>query len=263
MTSMESWHPLLRSPHPCDHVVQLYTDEGFLVRALGLYVGAGLVNGEGAVVVGTPEHVAALTERLGPGIDVAGALACDRLVLLDARTSLAGLMVGGRIDRTAFFTLVNGVLDRVRAAGHQTIRLFGEMVNLLWEENLPATLELEALWGEVLAERPHLSLLCAYRLDNFDHHLHRGLLHRISRSHSHLVPVEDYARLDTAVDRAYRDVFGDRADTARLRSLLVKQPSAAAAMPAAQAALVALRDVRGDIADDVLARARFYYERSA
>jgi hypothetical protein len=34
-------------------------------------------------------------------------------------------------------------------------------------------------------------------------------------------------------------------------------------MPAAQAALVALRDVRADIADDVLARARVYYERSA
>lgn len=72
--------------------------------------------------------------------------------------------------------------------------------------------------------------------------------------------VEDDERLDAAVDRAYRDVVGDRADTATLRRLLVSQPSAAAAMPPAHAALVALRDVRGDIADAVLTRARAYYE---
>jgi hypothetical protein len=137
------------------------------------------------------------------------------------------------------------------------------MVNLLWERNLPATLELETLWGEVLAER-RVSLLCAYRLDNFDARVHRGLLQRISRRHSHLVPVEDYERLDAAVDRAYRDVFGEGAGTTTLRQLLVAQPSAArAAMPRAQAALVALRDVRADIADDVLARTRVHYDRSA
>jgi hypothetical protein len=34
-------------------------------------------------------------------------------------------------------------------------------------------------------------------------------------------------------------------------------------MPPAQAALLALRKVRGDIADDVLARARHYYAPSA
>jgi hypothetical protein len=222
-------------------------------------MGAGLATGEAGVLIATPDHVAAVIERLAMTVDVPRARARDQLVLLDAETCLGRFMVDGVPDREAFFALANGVLDRVQAAGHARVRLFGEMVNLLWQDNLPATVKLEALWSEVLAER-QVCLLCAYRLDNFDHHVHRGLLHRISRSHSHLVPVEDYERLDTAVDRAYRDVFGDRADTATLRQLLVSQPSAAAAMPPAQAALVALRDVRGDIADAVLSRARDYYE---
>ena len=258
MASGSSWESLLRAPRPCDHVVQLYKDEAFLVRAVTHFLASGLGQGEAGVLVATPDHVTAITVRLGASIDVAAALARDQLVLLDAETCLAGLMVDGRPDRSAFLGLAHGVLDRVEAAGHRKVRLFGEMVNLLWETNLPATVQLEALWSELLTER-HVSLLCAYQLDNFDPHVHRGLLHRITRGHSHLVPVEDYEALDAAVDRAYRDVFGDRPDTVRLRELLASQPSAAAAMPAAQAALVALRDVRADIADDVLARASHYY----
>jgi hypothetical protein len=263
MASPESWRSLLRSPQPRDHVVQLYTDEGFLIRAVTHYLSAGLVDGEAAVLVATPGHVTAVCESLGTTLDVAAAQARDQLVLLDAETCLARFLVDGHPDRAAFLALAHGVLDRAQAAGHGKVRVFGEMVNLLWEHDLPAALALETLWSEVLDERP-VCLLCAYRLDNFDRHAHRGPLHRIGRRHSHLVPVEDYERLDAAVDRAYRDVFGEGADTATLRQLLVAQPSAArAAMPRAQAALVALRDVRADIADDVLARTRVYYERSA
>ena len=209
MSSVSSWESLLRAPRPCDHVVQLYKDEGFLLRAVTHFMGTGLAQGEAGVPVATPSHVKAVTEHLARTIDVPAALARDQLVLLDAETCLQSFMVDGRPDRSAFFTLAHGVLDRVESAGHPKVRLFGEMVNLLWETNLPATVQLEALWSEVLAER-QVSLLCAYQLDNFDPHVHRGLLHRISRSHSHLVPVENYERLDAAVDRAYRDVFGDR-----------------------------------------------------
>jgi hypothetical protein len=40
---------------------------------------------------------------------------------------------------------------------------------------------------------------------------------------------------------------------------MATQPSALAAMPPAEAALLALRDIRSDIADDVLSRTRYYY----
>lgn len=259
MVSSQPWQSLLRAPRPCDHVLQLYTDEGFLLRAVTHFIGAGLLAGEAGVIIAAPGHVAAVTERLGAALDVPAVTARDQLVMLDAERCLADLLVDGMPDRAAFRALAGGMLDRVRAAGYARIRFFGEMVDLLRADNLPATLALEALWSEFLVDLP-VALLCAYQLDNFEPLVHRGLLQRISRSHSHLVPVEDYERLDAAVDRAYREVFGDRDDTTALRQLLVAQHSSTAAMPPAQAALVALRDVRADLADDVLARARYYYE---
>jgi len=76
---------------------------------------------------------------------------------------------------------------------------------------------------------------------------------------SHLVPVEHYQRLESAVDRAFREVFGAEGDTAALRDLLVAGVPPTPAMPPAEAALIALRGLRTDIADAVLERARHYY----
>ena len=49
---------------------------------------------------------------------------------------------------------------------------------------------------------------CGYSIDNFDPNTYQGILQGVSRAHSHLVPVEDYARLERAVERAYAEVFG-------------------------------------------------------
>ena len=220
----QPWPSLFRAPEPCDHVIQLHTDEAFLTRAISEFVGTGLVQAEGAVVIATPEHAAAVTRVLRGRMDVAAIEARTRLVILDAQATLDQFMVDGRPDHDRFFAIAGAVLDRVTAPGYPQMRLFGEMVDLLWDHNLPATIELEELWNEVLAAR-RVSLLCAYQIDSFDRHAHRGVLRHLSRTHSHLVPVEDYGRF-------------------------------APVMPAAQAALLALRDVRRDLPDDVLARAR-------
>jgi KaiC/GvpD/RAD55 family RecA-like ATPase len=258
MVMSQPWPALLAAPHPCDHVVQLYTDDGFLGRAVSHFIGTGLARGEAAVVVATPEHCQDLVETLGTRLDVEETLARGQLVIRDARTALDRFLRPAGPDPVAFRTFVSEVLDPIEAAGRTPIRIFGEMVNLLWREDLPATVRLEALWSEVLMER-QVTLLCAYQIDNFDRHVHRGLLHQISRSHSHLVPVEDYTRLEEAVDRAYTDVFGAGPDTAKLRELMAVYPMTTTRMPAPQAALVALRELRGDIADAVLERARDYY----
>jgi DcmR-like sensory protein len=254
----QPWETHLRTPAPCDHVIQLYTDDGFLTRAVGEFIGTALQQGEGAVVVATPAHVEAITAALRRCVDVVSARERTQLVVLDARSCLSHFMRAGHPDPDLFFTIVGAVLDRVSAAGFPRIRIFGEMVDLLWDQNLPATLELEALWSQVLAARGG-SLLCAYRIDNFDRRAHGGVLHQLSRSHSHLVPVEDYARLERAVDRAYHEVFGADSEAGLLREILGQPPAGGPAMPPAQAALLALRNVRSDLADDVLERARRYY----
>jgi hypothetical protein len=258
---MQPWESLLRTPAPCDHIVQLYSDEAFFARAVALFLQSGFVAGEGAVVIATPAHVASVKAALGKA--VLARLGRGQLTFVDAQHCLSRFMVDGTPDREKFFTVVNAVLDEAIAGGYAKLRLFGEMVDLLWDHNLPATVQLEELWNELLAARG-MPLLCAYRIDNFDRHAHRGVLHQISRCHSHLVPVEDYERFERAVDRAYREVFGARGDAALLRQLLGqsrddRQPG----MPAAQSALLALRDIRRDLADEVLERARTHYRRTA
>ena len=261
MESTQPWHELFRTPAPCDHVIQLYTDEAFLTRAISQFIGVGLDQGEGSVVIATPAHLRAVTRALGARRNVETVRERAQLVLLDARACLDRFMVEGRPNPEKFFSVVGSVLDRVTAAGYPRMRLFGEMVDLLWDHNLKATIELEELWNQVLVAR-RVALLCAYRIDNFDRHVHRGVLHQLSRCHSHLVPVEDYQRFERAVDHAYREVFGAGGDAGLLRQLLGRPTDGAPVMPAAQAALLALRDMRRDLADDVLERARRHYLRA-
>ncbi len=253
-----SWKPLLRRPEPRDHLIQLYTDEAFLAAAVTHFLGSGLAEGEAAVIIATPEHVELFTRGLtAQGFDVRGLAKHDRLVVLDARDTLAKFMVDGMPEPTTFLSLITGILDRIRAAGHADVRLYGEMVNLLWNHNLEATVQLEALWNEVLAERG-VSLLCAYGMDAFDARAYGGVLHRICRSHSYLIPVDDYERFDHAVDRAFADVFG-RDDAGRLRELMASRNGSTARMPAAQAALFALRDLPASVGEAVLDRTRHHY----
>ena len=259
MSVMSSWEGLLRTPHPCDHLVQLYTDDAFLTRCVSLFVGIGLADGEGAVIIATPEHVALFDKSLrAAGLDVDALVERQQLILLDAKTCLAQFMVDGMPVKDKFVDLVMPVFARVRAAGCEKIRLYGEMVNLLWNHNMPGTVALEALWNQVLADTG-LSLLCAYSIDNFDRHAHRGILHQITRCHSHFIPVDDYGRLEKAVDHAYADVFGTRGDPRSLRALIAARAGANTVMPPAQAALLALDGLSSGIADAVLERARYHY----
>jgi hypothetical protein len=258
MTSLPSWESLLRTPHPRDHVVQLYTDDAFLARAVAHFLGGGLRDGEAAIVMATPAHVGVITERLvSAGVSVPSVVARGQLVVLDAQECLEQfLMVDGMPDRAAFLATIVPVLERARAAGYLRIRLFGEIVNLLWDQNLDGTLRLEELWNELLADQS-VALLCAYRIDPFDRHAHHAGLHQVSRCHSHLVPVDDYERLDRAVERALGDTFG--ADAEELRHLITTRYPSATSMPAAEAALFAVRHLSPSIADALLDRARHHY----
>ncbi|MGH6689928.1 MAG: MEDS domain-containing protein [Gammaproteobacteria bacterium] len=256
MTAPSSWEALLATPSACDHVVQLYTDDGFLARAVVQFVGSGFAEGAAALLIATPAHIALFTDRLP---DARAAMVRGQLVVLDAKTCLETFMLDGMPDRALFVEVITGVLARVRASGYSKIRLYGAMVNLLWEaDELDAALRLEELWNDLLAEE-RLPLLCAYRIDNFDRYAHRSALTPITRTHSHVIPLEDYERFDRAVERAYTDVFGPEGDAPLLRDLLVTTLGPTSVMPRAQAALLALRDVNDHTADAVLDRAKLHY----
>jgi hypothetical protein len=251
-----------RNTSPCDHLIQAYTDDAFLARVVTGYISAGLARHEGSVIIATPAHTGAFTDRLATGgVDVPALVSAGQMLFLDAERTLESFMVEGRPDRTAFFSVAAAALDHVRRAGFRTIRLYGEMVDLLWQDQLEAALELERLWNEVLTDE-RLSLLCAYRIDALDRHA-KGVLRHVTHCHSRLLPSDDPERFDEAVERAYADVFGVTGDVTALRDLMVSRYSQGTAVPAAHAALFALDDMPPVIANDVRARARQLYRREA
>jgi KaiC/GvpD/RAD55 family RecA-like ATPase len=153
------------------HVVQLYTDDGFLIDVLSRFVGGALAVGDGAVVVATKSHRVALERRLSAhGLDAAKAILQGRFVVLDATETLSKLMVNGSVDDRRFNDIIGGVLTQVRSAVDGTERrvaVFGELVALLWAEGKPQmAIRVEQLWND-LAESHSFSLLCAYPLSRF------------------------------------------------------------------------------------------------
>ena len=141
------------------------------------------------------------------------------------------------------------------------MRWWGEMVNVLWERgDAAASMSLEDLFDQ-LAHKHDIAIFCSFLMDNFDGHVHAHMLPRLGQNHSHLIPVEDYARLERAVGDALRDTVG--ADEARvLESRLLSDYKAPLNMPRAQALLLALRQVLPTVADPVLQRSRSLYAAS-
>ena len=85
------------------------------------------------------------------------------------------------------------------------------MVDLLCERGNPAgAARLEELWNR-LARRRSFSLLCGYRIDVFDRDAQISVLPEICRSHSHVLPADDPARLERAVDAALEEALGSQA----------------------------------------------------
>ena len=260
MTTAAGWHDVLAGPVPGQHIAQLYTRRDFLARAIARWVADGLRRGEAVMVIATPLHWRATLRELDAcPLRVEPFERRGQLVVRDAEEMLATFMVHGMPDRVRFRDVIGGAIDDAQANGFGRIRGFGEMVDLLRRTNLKATLELEALWNEILVERG-IALLCGYSFDAFDAKLYCGVLQQVSGVHSHLIPVEDYARLDEAVDRAYEEVFGGGAGARDLRRAFLQHYVRPAAMPDAEAALMAARELVPDTTDALLARVRQHYD---
>jgi hypothetical protein len=112
-------------------------------------------------------------------------------------------------------------------------------------------MELEDLFDQYVAKRDDVAIACSFLMNNFNNETHARMLPRLATSHSHLIPVEDYARLERAVADALREAVGP--DEARaLEARLLSEYRQAFDMPRGEALLLALRQVRPTIADPVL-----------
>lgn len=141
---MSEYEPILRSAH----FVVFHESDAELVEAVTGFFADGAPDAI-AIVVATPEHQRLLAGRMR------GAQ------MLDAATLLRQFSHDGVIDAAAFDDSV-GELIRSASAEGRPVRVFGEMVALLWDQGLVAqAIELELLWT-ALADTVAFDLLCAY-----------------------------------------------------------------------------------------------------
>jgi PAS domain S-box-containing protein len=191
--------------HDCNgHIVQLYTDDQFLLDVLSRFIGGALAVGDAAVVVATPSHQNELAKRLSArGLDTSKATTQGRYVVLDAGETLQKMMVNGLVDEARFLDVIGSVLTRVRSTIDQDARIavFGEMVALLWAEGkAQEAIRLEQLWND-LATTHSFSLLCAYPITGFNNGSHIEPFLRICAQHSGVVPSETYLALGSEEER--------------------------------------------------------------
>jgi hypothetical protein len=260
----EPWDRLLTDAAPCDHVVQLYQDEDFLSRAVCRFAGGALANGEGIILVPTQAHWNAIRPRLeAEGVDVKAARERGQLTVVDADECLPRFMRNSMPDSSIFLGLAADVIGQARAGvRYQKVRWWGEMVNVLWERgNAAASMNLEVQFDH-LAKEHDIAIFCSFLMDNFNGEVHTHMLPRLGTNHSHLIPVEDYGRLERAVADALRETVGEE-EARVLEGRLLSDYRPPFKMPRAQSLLLALRQVLPSVADPVLQRSRNLYVASA
>ena len=121
-----------------EHIAQLYSSDTVLIESLRIFTTHGLSRREAVLLVLTPSHRDLLLERLAAdGLDVGGLQGEGQLLVQDAATLLASIVLDGMPDETLFAANVADIIERARSGGTRKVRVFGEMVNLLWRSTRP------------------------------------------------------------------------------------------------------------------------------
>lgn len=168
------------------HAVRFYENAEALTRIVAEFIGEGLAHSTPGLVIATPEHVTALDLQLiGRGFDTARMVAVGDLVIHDAETILRRFMRDGSPHAAAFKDTMLPILETMAGGReHQPMRVYGEMVDLLWRAGQTvAAVKLEMFWNE-LAQSHDFALLCGYAMGNF---YKNASVEEICQQHTHVV----------------------------------------------------------------------------
>lgn len=179
-----------------DHFVQFYETDEFLLDSLCDFIGAGLGSGAACIVIATPEHRAALAQRLqANNLDPSGSRAQSKYFDLDAAETLSHILLDGSPDPQQFVRVIGGIIEHA-VKGQKRMRIFGEMVALLWRQgDQNAALHLEALWNGLRSTTHPFSLFCAYPISLFTGQVHEESFGEVCDLHSQVIPHEGYSQL--------------------------------------------------------------------
>lgn len=145
-----------------EHFVQFYAEDAHLEECVASFFAAGLRAGEAVVIAGTPAHREGVERRLQhDGWDLRALEIEGRYMALDAADTLRRFMVNGWPHPDLCMEVLGEHLVRAQGRGRR-VRVFGEMVAVLWQQgHREAALRLEELWNR-LGEILPFTLYCAY-----------------------------------------------------------------------------------------------------
>jgi diguanylate cyclase (GGDEF)-like protein len=206
------------------HLVEFYETEDFLVDTVRAFVEPALRDGDAAIVVATEAHRLRFEKALrAAGIDTDAATRAGRYLAIDAAEMLSRLMVGGKPDPDRFQVAVGEIMDRASHSGRR-VRVYGEMVTLLWDQrDVASALALEDLWND-FAETRTFVLLCAYPLQAFGDEASAEPFRHVCDQHTRVIPGEGYslhadpAERERAVAQMQQHTEALRAEVGRLRA---------------------------------------------
>lgn len=175
------------------HAVRFYKDSDSLSRIVAEFVGQGFVRGVAGIVIATAEHRNLIAGHLRErGFDVSMLERRGDLIMLDARDTLAQFCRLGEIDEQRFAAVITPVIERAsRGRTDVPVRAYGELVDLLWKDGMPAaSIRLEMLWNQ-LANTHHFRLLCGYSMGNF---YKDASVEEITCTHTHVMAADGQTR---------------------------------------------------------------------
>jgi hypothetical protein len=162
------------------HSVQFYHDDMFLTESVARFIAEGLQANETILIVATLQHADELHKVL-----TKEQVAHPKLVFVDAEEQLPKFMINDWPSELRFRRVIDGMLGHARQSG--PVRIFGEMVAVLWAKGYTrAALRLEELWNK-LVEEYSLTLLCAYPIAKMSQENGHESVCGISQLHTHVL----------------------------------------------------------------------------
>lgn len=253
------WKHLLSNPGEDGHIVQLYQEADFYCDAISHFTAEGFVKGESIILVATDSNWQQISKRLeSTGFNIGELFERGQLTLLDANQTLPKFMANGLPDGSIFKTLAGSTIEKARCGGKYTrVRWWGEMVNVLYVEgNGRASHRLEQFFDEVAHEQ-QIAIFCSFLMDHYDPVIYDEAFLNVCRTHSNVIPMQDYSSHRDAVNEAISEVVGP-IEGNLLLSLINWTANNAFAMPSSQTMLLWVRETMPTQFPDILKKARSY-----
>ena len=166
------------------HRLQLFDTPESLGESVATFLMEGYDAGDNLLIIAKPRHfdavLSALRERgcFPPEME-----SQQRLIALDAADVLHHITRNGEPDPLLFQRTFKPLVQSL--AGPGTLRIYGEVVELLAEEeDLAGALALEEMWNDLAAEL-RFTLMCGYSSAHFAQSHAMCWLRKVCETHTH------------------------------------------------------------------------------